>query len=139
MKPEERVMQEKYMEMKLVEEQLEEIQKQAKTVEKQVIELASTVQSIDEFRQVNAGDELLIPLSGGIFVKARLKDNKQFLVNVGADIVVIKDIEATKTLISNQVDEMQNLHAKMHLQMQRLVHHSSGLEKELKELISKEK
>ncbi len=137
MKAEEKKLQEKYMEMKMLEEQIQEIQKQAQIVEQQLMELMAASQSLDDFKETKQGDKVLVPISSGIFAKAELKNNKEFLVNVGSDTVVTKDIDSTKKLMEKQVDEMRNLHAKVNMQMQSLAMQVANTEKELKELASK--
>ena len=136
MKDEEKA-QEKYIEMKVLEEQLEEMQKKAQMVEKQLMELMSTVQALDEFKKANKGDEILVPISSGIFIKASIKENSEFLVNVGADTVVSKDIESTKNLMSKQVEEMTEFNTKINMQMQKMAMKASVIQEELKELISR--
>jgi len=137
MKEEEKKLQEKYMEMKMLEEQIKQIQVQAQTVEQQLMELMATTQSLDDFKKAKEGDKILVPISSGIFTKASLKDNKEFLVNVGANTVVKKDIDSTKKLIEKQVEEMKELHSKINMQMQKLALHASSIEGELRELASK--
>lgn len=139
MKEEEKRLQEKYMEMKMIEEQMKEIHKQAQVVEQQLMELMATTQSLEDFKKTDKGDEVLVPISSGIFAKAELKDNKEFLVNVGADTVVVKDIDSTKRLMEKQVEEMRELHAKINMQMQKIALHASSIEGELKELVAKVK
>ena len=137
MKEEEKKLQEKYMEMKMLEEQMKEIQKQAQTVEQQLLELTATKQSLDDFKKTNNGDQVLVPISAGIFAKAELKSNKEFLVNVGSDTIVTKDIESTKKLMEKQVEEMTDLHTKINMQMQKLALHASSIEQELRGLAAK--
>ena len=137
MNQEEKKLQEKYIEMKTIEEHMKEVQKQAQMVEQQLAELITNEQSIEEFKKAKKGDEILVPISSGIFVKAELKDNNEFLVNVGADTVVKKGIDSTKELMEKQVEDMRELHVKINMQLQRLSIHASGIEEELKELVSK--
>ena len=137
MNQEEKKLQEKYMEMKLLEEQMKEVQKKAETVQQQILELSATAQSLDDFNKVEEGTEILVPISSGIFTKASIKENKEFLVNIGADTVVTKNSPDTKKLIEDQITEMQALHAKINIQMQKLAIHSASLENEFKELVSK--
>ena len=137
MKPEEKKLQEKYIEMKMLEEQMEEIQKKAKTVEQQLMELMASTESLGEFKNIKKGDEILVPISSGIFAKANIKDSKEFLVNVGADTVGQKDLNTTKKLMEKQVEDMQQLHQKINMQMQKMAMHASLLQNELKELASK--
>ena len=130
-------MQEKYIEMKVLEEQLEEMQKKAQLVEKQLMELMSTSQALDEFKKANKGDEILVPISSGIFIRANIKDNSEFLVNVGAETVVAKDIESTKKLMDRQVEEMTEFNTKINMQMQKMAMRASIIQNELKEMVSK--
>ena len=60
------------------------------------------------------------------------------LVNVGANVVVKKDILSAKKLINNQVDEMKKLHKRMIGDLERLAAHASGLETQLQKLVSEE-
>lgn len=137
MKEDEKKLQEKYMEMKIAEEQMNEVQKQAQAVEQQLMELIATAQSLEDFKKTSKGDEILVPISSGIFAKATLKENSEFLVNVGANTVVAKDIESTKKLMERQVEEMRELHLKINTQMKRIALHASYIEDELRELVSK--
>jgi len=134
---EEEMLQEKYIEMKMIEEQMKEMQQNAAALEQQLFELITVKQSLDDFKKTNKGNEILAPISPGIFAKAELKDSKEFLVNVGANIVVKKDIESTKKLIGSQVEEVRGLHSKVMVQMQRIALHASSVEEELKKLASK--
>ncbi len=134
---EERELQEKYIEMKILEEQMQHMQKQAQVVEQQLMEMMSTVQSLEEFKKTKIGDKVLVPISSGIFAKAELKDNTQFLVNVGADIVVSKDIESTKALIQKQVEELSELQNKVMMNIQKMSLKAASIEEELRYLASK--
>ena len=137
MKEEEQKLQEKYIEMKTIEEQMKQIQQQAATLEQQLVELMGVKQGLDDFKKANKGDEILTPVSPGIFAKAELKDNKEFLVNVGANTIVKKDIESTKKLMDKQIEEIRELHSKVMVQIQRLALNAANVENELKELASK--
>jgi len=137
MKPEEKKLQEKYIEMKMLEEQITDLQKKSQAVEQQLMELIASTQGIEEFKNIKKGDDILVPISSGIFAKAQIKDSKEFLINVGADTVVKKDLDSTKNLMEKQVEEMKELHTKITIQLQKLAMHASVIENELKELASK--
>src|SRR3989338_674899 len=96
-------LQEKYIEMKMIEEHIKQLQEQLSTLEQQLGESMTARQSLDEVGKTDIGEEILVPLTQGVFVRATLKDNKDFLVNVGASTVVKKDLEGTKRLMENQI------------------------------------
>ncbi len=75
-----------------------------------------------------------MPLNQGIYAKAELKNNKDFLVNVGSNVSVKKNIEDTKKLISNQIEEIKKLQEQMVLNLQKLTSQASLIEKEINEL-----
>jgi prefoldin alpha subunit len=137
MNEEEEKLQQKYIEMKMLEEQMTEIQKHGQKVEQQIMELMGSVQSIEDFKKTNVGDEILVPISSGVFAKAELKENKELLVNVGSDTIVKKDIDSTKKLISDQVEQIRDVHTKITMQIQKMSIQASSTESELKELASK--
>lgn len=137
MNQEEQELQEKYMEMKTIEEQMKEIHQQGQAVEQQLIELINANQGLDDFKKTEKGKEILVPISSGIFAKANIKENNKFLVNVGADTVVEKDIESTKDLLEKQIKELKKLHEHINIQMQKLAINASVIEQELKEMASK--
>ena len=94
--------QELYMEFKMVEQHIKQMQAQLEAITHQIMELRSTSSSLDEFKKIDAGKEIFVPLSSGIFAKASVKDTSELLVNVGANTVVKKDVDSAKKLIQNQ-------------------------------------
>src|SRR3989338_2449099 len=94
MKDKQKEMQEKYIELQLLDQQIKQMQKQIQLVEQQVMELSSVKQSLDEIKNIEKGTEVLAPLSSGIFAKAEIKDIDKLLVNVGADVVIEKDLSS---------------------------------------------
>ncbi len=63
--------------------------------------------SLDELSEIKEGKEILCPLSSGIFVKAKVQKTDEFLVNVGSNVVVKKDLEETKKLMDSQEKELE--------------------------------
>ena len=78
MESQEEKLKEKYIEMKIIEEQMKEIQKQSNAVEQQLMEMVSVTQSLEDFKKTKKGDDILVPISSGVFAKAALQDNKEF-------------------------------------------------------------
>jgi prefoldin alpha subunit len=132
-------MQKKYLEYKLLDEKIKQIREQSEMVEHQIMEIMSTLESLKEFSEVKDSSEVLVPLNNGIFARARIKKEDKVLVNVGSSIVVDKSIEETRQIIRKQKEEMQEVHAKMSINTQKLLMRAQKLEKELNELVSGKK
>jgi len=128
--------QEKYIELQIIEQHIKQLQKQIQMVESQITELATAHEALEDFKKLQAGTKILVPISNGIFAKAEVKDTKELIVNVGANVTVNKDVEAAKSLIQEQIDEMKSFQERVILDLQNLGEKGSSLETELQSMIS---
>ncbi|MDP7506419.1 MAG: prefoldin subunit alpha [Candidatus Woesearchaeota archaeon] len=106
---EQQALQQRYMELQMINNQIKQYQKQIQLFENQLIELDTLNQGIINIGSTKPGTEILASLGPGIFVKAELKDNKNFLVNVGSGTNVKKDASSTQELINNQAEQLKKL------------------------------
>lgn len=127
-------LQELYVKLQLLHEQIKEIEKQTYLFNEQIVELALTVQSLDDFKNLKEGAEILVPISQGMFAKAELKNSKELLLNIGSNVAVKKNIEDAKNLINNQIEEIKKIQGKMLLNLQKLTSQASVIETEINEL-----
>ena len=122
----------------MFDQHIKQLQKQLEAVTHQLIELNATNNSLDEFDKVKAGKEVFVPLSSGIFARASIEDTSEVLVNVGANIVVKKDITSTKKLIQRQMEEIRKIQKQMVDELERITSHAAQLEMKLQNLISQQ-
>lgn len=130
--------QEAYMEFKMLEQHIKQLQSQLEAITHQLVELHSTANSLEEFKKLDAGKEIFVPLSSGIFAKADIKDTSEVLVNVGANVVVKKDIASAKKLIQNQMEEIKKIQRHMVEELEKMTSHAAGIETKLQALVSQE-
>ena len=128
-------LQEKYMQMQMIEQQMQQVQKQLKVIDQQIQELNLTEQALNDLKDTKIGSEILVPMASGIFVKAELKDNKELVINVGADTVVKKDVDDAKKLITDQISEVTNMQQQLNMNLEKLASSAQVLEKELQKLV----
>ena len=138
MEEKEKKAQEMYMEFQMIDQHIKQMQKQLEMVTHQLIELNATSNSLDEFRKIDSGKEVFVPLSSGIFAKAGIKDTSEVLVNIGANVAVKKDIESTKKLIQGQMEEIRKIQKQMIDELEKLTSHAAQLEMQLQGLVSQE-
>jgi len=129
-------MQELYLKLQMVHEQIKEIEKQDQMFNSQLVELTSTIQSLDDFKKLKEGTEILVPLNRGMYAKAELKNNNGLLVNVGSNVTVKKDIESTKKLINEQIAEITKVQQQMVINLQQLSSQAALIEKEINKISS---
>ena len=136
MKEKEEKLQKLYLEFQVLSEQIKQLENQSTALNNQLIELIVTDQSLDDLKKTDKGAEILVPLSSGIYTKAELKDNKNFIVNVGSNIALTKDLDATKILIKDQIDEIKKLQENLVNQLQLHTSKASAIEQEMNEIAS---
>ena len=109
MNEEERGLQQRYMELQLLDQQIKQTQQQLGLLEQQIAELAGLEENLDEIEKVKTDSEIFAPLGQGVFIKASIKDNKEVLMNVGPNIHVKKKIPEAIEVIKAQKEELQNI------------------------------
>ncbi len=131
-----------YLEYKTLEQQTSQIEQQLQTVEQQLQEAESIKNSLDELKAIKQGSEMLVPVSSGIFMKAKITDKDKVIVNVGSDVLVGKGLDGAKQLMEKQKKEIENvrenmatvlyeLNMKGRLIQNQLMRHQSGQSNEL--------
>ena len=132
---EQQEIQQKYMKYQVLDQNIKQLQQQLETADQQIIAIMATIQSLDEYKTVKDGTEILVPLNNGIFTKATLKKEDSVLINVGSSVIVEKSIEDTKKLIEKQKEEIISIKEKMSINMNKLLEKASALEKELSQIM----
>lgn len=130
-----KLLQSKYMEYQVLEQQLKQIQEHMQKMEEQVGETVAVVQSLEELNGKEPGSEVLVPISNGIFFKAKKGDVDKFLVNVGSGIVVEKDFKSTKELIDARAIEIEKYREQLSGEMVKIIEKYQKIEKELEQLV----
>lgn len=137
MSDEKKELQKRYVELQLIDAQVNQIQKQIQLLDNQLMELDMINASLDDFGEIKAGTEILTSLAPGIYTKAELKDNEELIVNVGSNVVVKKNISETKRMINNQMDEMRKLQEQVIAELNRLILKANSIEQEINDIASK--
>ena len=135
MEKEERL-QKLYLEFQMLSHQINQLEKQSTMLNNQLMELRVTNQSLEDTKKIEQGTEILVPLSSGIYAKAELKGNKNFIVNVGSNIALVKDIDSTKKLIESQIDEIKKLQEDLVKQLEGRTTKAALLEQEISKIAS---
>ena len=130
--------QEIYMEYKAIDEHIKQLQKQLEVLTSHLVEMYSTYASLEDLDKIKKDKEIFVPISSGIFAKGAIKDTSELLVNVGANVVVSKDIASAKKLIQHQIEEMKKVHKRMLEELQNMAQKAAELEAQLQGLMPEE-
>lgn len=125
--------QEKYLELKVLQEQIEKITQHVEFLSTQFAEIENSKEALEELSKQQVGSELLAPIANGIFVKSSLKDTKTLLVNVGADTVVEKTIPQVIELLDNQAEQISQKLEEVQTFLEEMQDHAIRTYKQLQE------
>jgi len=131
----EQAMQELYMKFQMMEQRIKKIEQQLETITGNLVELTVTLNGLDDFAKTDLKREILVPLNSGIYAKANLTSNNELLVNVGANVIVAKDVPSTKRLIQNQIEEVKKVQHEMISELEKVTSHASNLEMQLQGMV----
>ncbi len=97
----------KYLEMQFLNEQLQQVQQRISLIENQIQQLNDVISNLEEFDKSKEDSEMMFSLGPGLYGKGVLK-SKEILVNIGANIIVKKDIKETINIIKTQIEELNS-------------------------------
>jgi len=130
---------EKYLELQILNQQIKQLQQQIINLENQVIELEVLEDNLNELKKVKEGTEILVSMGAGIFAKAQLKDNKKVIVNVGSSTMVKKEIDEAKTLVTDQVNQIKQIVNEITEELEKAAVRIQGTQKEIQEMMESSK
>jgi len=102
-----------YGEYQQLMQQMQLFDQQFQQLDNQGSEFLSVIETLSELPNAQENNEILVPISSGIFVKANLQEKNKVLVNVGSSVVTEKSVEETKKLIESQLGEIEHLRNQM--------------------------
>ncbi len=127
--------QNKYMELQMLQHQLQQVQKQIQALEAQAEEMDVVQQALVDFSAAKTGSDMFVTLTPGLFIKAKLEQNDAVLLNVGGGAAVQKSIPEAEQIVAGQAIELRKLQEELADQMQKLAKHAETVQEELRTLI----
>jgi prefoldin alpha subunit len=96
------------VELNAYEQQAQILQRRMELINASLQEIALTSESLDELKNIDEENEVLMPLGSGIYVKAKIIERKKVIYSIGADIVVDKDITGAQLSLDQRSMALQN-------------------------------
>lgn len=128
--------QQKYLELQMLERRIQQLQQQIQTLQQQILELEQIQLNLTEISKVKKGNLILVPLASGIFAKAKIEDAENLIVNVGAGTAVVKNVDSTNKMMSEQIKESKRVENKLKKELNIRVVEFQRKQQELQSLIN---
>jgi prefoldin alpha subunit len=128
-------LQERYVEMQMIDQQMKQAEQQIEQLDKQVKDLETVQEAMDSIHKTKKGTDLFVPITNGIFAKAKLEDNENLLVNVGAMTAVPKTVKEVKEMLEKQGKEIHKIKDQLKEQVTKFAEKAVEIEQELSTLL----
>jgi len=101
-------------------QQVSELENQLVALENRRSELEIVKQSITDMKH-QKDREIMIPVGAGVMILGKIVDEKNILVNIGANVVVPRTSDEAKKLIEEQLDEINKLQDSLKKELERFM------------------
>ena len=127
-------LQEKYMELQILKQQINSYVEQKQAVDEKVGELSSTIDALKSLPAVKKGEEMWSSLGSGTFVRSDIKDVEKVLVAIGAGIVTKETLPKAIEILESRAKELNNISEEIVKQANSLVERINELEPQFEKL-----
>lgn len=131
----EKELQEKMLIYRTLESRLEALTRQRDVIGNKVVEIMSTVSSIDEIDKNQ--ENILFKLGSEAYTYGNIVDKNKILVEIGAGIVLEKSLEDGKETLNKRKIEMENILKEIQNNISEISNTMNRLGPEINELIQK--
>lgn len=130
--------QQKYIELQILNQQIKKVQEQFMLFQQQLAELINLETSLLDMKDTKKDSEIFSSLGSGIFINSKLSDHENVLVNVGAGVLVTKTVDDAIKLVKTQIENVTQAQESVKEELTKAAMYSEQLTQELNELASQE-
>ena len=95
------------MEMRYLEQTAETLQQRISMVNAAISDLTYASMTLEGIEKEKENAELLVPIGGSAYVKAKLADTNKVIVGMGAGVSVEKTLAEAKATLKERLDELE--------------------------------
>jgi len=110
-----------YVEVRVLENYVEEIRTRLQVVVTTSTELQTTRAAVEALSKTPEGTPLLVNLGGGVYGLARTSDPTKILLDVGTGIVVEKTVDGSLELINKRLGDLEKARASLESQLSNIL------------------
>jgi prefoldin alpha subunit len=96
------------VELRFLEQTAEAIQSRLNMVNAVITDLTYATMTLDGLEKEKENTELLVPIGGNSYVKAKLANTDKLIVGMGAGVSVEKTLPESKEIIKKRLEDLEN-------------------------------
>ncbi len=105
------------VEIRILEQTAETIQSRINAVNAVITDLTYASMTLEGLEKEKENSELLVPIGGNSYIKARLENPDKVIVGMGAGISIEKTLQEAKEIIKKRLDNLERTKASLQQQL----------------------
>jgi len=95
------------MEMRYLEQTADALQQRISMVNAALTDINYANMTLDGIEKEKENSEMLIPIGGSSYVKAKIADTNKVIIGLGSGVSIEKTLPEAKTILKERLDELQ--------------------------------
>jgi prefoldin alpha subunit len=125
------------VELRFYEQTVDALQSRLNMVSAVITDLAVASATLDTLETEKEGSELLVPVGGNSYIKARFDNPNSLIVGMGAGVSVEKTFAESKEILKNRQQELEKTRASMQQQFVQVIDKTKELRDSIESLVEK--
>lgn len=100
-------------EMQIYREEAQVIQQQLANLQINYSSTEAAVQTLENLSKLKKGEDMLLPIGSGAYIKSKVESNEVALIDVGAGVIVEKPVPEAVTFLKSKMTEMDSVRDKL--------------------------
>ncbi|MCD6380992.1 MAG: prefoldin subunit alpha [Candidatus Odinarchaeota archaeon] len=114
--------------LRLYESQAKVISEQLNLIELKINELTNAREFIENLKNMEEGHEVLLPIGGGIYIKARLADNSKVMMDLGANVIVLDSVDKIRGMVEEDIKKLNDSKNNLENQLNKIIEESRKIQ-----------
>jgi prefoldin alpha subunit len=125
------------VELRFYEQTAEALQSRLNMINAVITDLTVASVTLATLETEKEGSELLVPVGGNSYIKARLDNPNSLIVGMGAGVSVEKTVAEAKEILKKRQEELEKTRMSMHQQFVQVVDKAKELRDSVESLVEK--
>lgn len=121
----------KIVEMNILENQLSQMDQQFSLIEKHLADLQNLNSSLTELSKTKKDQEFFSPIGNEIFVRSKIIEPGEVLINIGGKTVIKKKTTEAKKFIEEKIARANELKVQISNEMQLIINEMQSIQQEI--------
>jgi prefoldin alpha subunit len=125
------------VELRFYEQTAEAVQSRLNMIQAVVTDLTYAGMTLSALENEKEGSELLVPMGGNSYIKARLDSPDKLIVGMGAGVSVEKTLPEAKEIMKKRQEEFEKTRMSMQQQFVQVIDKTKDLREKIESLVEK--